>query len=77
MTEDEIYNALQRLAKDNNVELTENAIKIARFRARADIPLNVCPCEQNNKNRGCISPLCMMEIQTLGKCHCQCFKRHD
>ena len=75
MSQDEIYIQLQKLAKENNVELTDNAVNIARFRARAAIPLDKCPCSPLDKERGCISKKCMDEIKTVGICHCQCYRR--
>ena len=75
MNADKILQDMQTLAKKNNVELTDTAINIARFRARAGIPLSKCPCSPLDKERGCISNKCMHEIETLGKCHCQAFGR--
>ena len=77
MNADDIMIEMKKLAQDNGVELTDNAFNIARFRARADIPLEKCPCSPLDKERGCISDKCMSEIKTLGKCHCQCFKRRE
>lgn len=72
-----IYNSLKQLAKDNNVELTENAQKIAEFRAKRQIPLNICPCAKDDVDRGCISAKCMREIKETGTCHCNCFKKKE
>ena len=74
MNQDDIYLELKRLAKENNVELTDNAVNIARFRARAGIPLDKCPCCPLDITRGCISIKCMYDINTFGTCHCRCFK---
>ena len=75
MSQDEIYIKLQKLAKENDVEITDNAVNIARFRARAAIPLDKCPCSPLDKERGCISKKCLDEIKTIGTCHCQCYRR--
>ena len=77
MNQDDIYLELQRLAKENNVELTDNAVNIARFRARAGIPLDICPCERGNPERGCISAKCMNEIEMFNECHCRCFRKRS
>ena len=75
MTEDDFYLCLKQIAKENDLELTDKAEAIARFRARADIPLSVCPCEQGATDRGCIGPKCWDEINKFGVCLCNCFKK--
>lgn len=75
MNADNILQDMQTLAKKNNVELTDTAINIARFRARAGLPLSVCPCSPLDKERGCISKKCLDEIQTLNTCHCRAYKK--
>lgn len=76
-----IYTTLQEIAKKNGLELTENARKIAEFRAKRGIPLDQCPCAKDDKDRGCIFAKCMREIKENGTCHCNCFKlkgeKHD
>lgn len=74
MNADDIYTEMKKLAQDNGVELTDNAINIARFRARANIPLSVCPCCRGDTSRYCISYQCLRDIEILGKCHCQAFR---
>lgn len=74
MNADDILLEMKKLAQDNGVELTDNAINIARFRARANIPLSVCPCCRGDKSRYCISYQCLRDIEILGKCHCQAFR---
>lgn len=71
-----IYRTLADIANKNNVLLTENAHKIANFRAKQNIPLNVCPCAKDDVDRGCISAKCMREIKEKGVCHCNCFMRN-
>lgn len=76
-TEDEIYYEMKRIATANNLVLTDNAVKIARFRARKGLEMSKCPCEQNALDRGCIGPKCWEEINRDGICLCQCFKRNN
>lgn len=75
MTIDEYMNLLDKIAVENNLELTENAFNIARFRARTQMPMEKCPCEPNSTDRGCIGKKCWDEINKDGVCHCQCFRR--
>ena len=77
MNADDILLEMKKLAHYNGVELTDNAINIARFRARSGLPLEKCPCSPLDKDRGCISKKCLDEIETLGKCHCQCYKKGE
>lgn len=65
---------LKRIAEDNNLELTENAPKIAKFREKHNISLSVCPCEQSDTDRGCIGKKCWEELRKDGICLCHCFK---
>lgn len=73
--EDKIYYEMEKIAKENNVELTETAVNIARFRARTGLEMSICPCDKGSKERGCIGPLCMKEIEERGICHCHAFKK--
>lgn len=75
MTIDEYMNLLDKIAVENNLELTDNAFNIARFRARTQLPMSQCPCEQQATNRGCIGPKCWEEINRDGKCLCNCFRK--
>lgn len=75
MNPDSILLEMKKLADQHNVELTDNAENIARFRARSGLPLSKCPCAPGDPNRGCISAKCLHEIETLSKCHCQCYRR--
>lgn len=75
MTIDEYMDLLDKIAFENNLELTENAFNIARFRARTQMPMEKCPCEPNATNRGCIGDKCWDEIKKDGVCHCNCFRR--
>jgi hypothetical protein len=75
MTLDEYEAEMKKLAKENNLELTENAHNIARFRERTQLPMSKCPCSQNDPERYCISEKCMDDIISTNRCHCQCFQR--
>lgn len=75
MRENELIEDMKIIAEENEVDLTENAEKIASFRAKRGIGLGKCVCEPNNPYRGCISSLCMSEIKENGICHCRCFKK--
>lgn len=77
VTEDYYYNECKKIADKNGFELTENAHRICAFRARASISLDVCPCEQNNPKRFCISELCKEDIEKFGRCHCNCYCKKD
>ena len=67
--------AMRKIAEENNLELTDSAYNIARFRARTGLPMDKCPCAPNAAGRGCIGPKCWEEIKTVGVCHCNCFRR--
>lgn len=49
--------------------------RVAKLRAKLNIPLSVCPCDSKDPNRGCIGSTCLREIIDKGKCLCGCFKR--
>lgn len=75
MTLDEYMVLLQKIAKENSLELTENAYNIARFRARTQLPMDKCPCEQQATDRGCIGSKCWEEINRDGVCLCSVFRK--
>ena len=75
MNPDYILQEMKKLAQDNNVDLTDNAVNIARFRARTGLPLSKCPCSPTDPARGCISEKCMHEIQMFNECHCRCYRK--
>ena len=70
-----MYNNIKKIAKEYDVEMTENARKIARARVLTDCPLNLCICDRNDPERGCISAKCMKEIKEEGICHCKAFRK--
>lgn len=75
MSTERVYEELQRIARDNGLKLTNNAYNIAKFRARIDLPMNKCPCEQFATDRGCIGPKCWEEINKDEECLCRCFSK--
>ena len=75
MNLDEYMVLLSKIAKENNLELTDNAEKIARFRVRTQMPMEKCPCSPMDSSRGCIGPKCWEELNTDGICHCSCFRK--
>lgn len=77
MNADEVLKEMRTIAEENCYELTENAEKIAKFRARANIPMNLCPCDKGNPLRGCIGVKCHLEIKEDGECHCRAFRKID
>lgn len=79
MNADDILLEMKTLATAHNVELTDNAVNIAKFRARSGLPMDRCPCHPGvpAPERGCIGSLCLHEIETLGQCCCRAFRRRD
>ena len=75
MTIDEYMDLLAKIAVENNLELTDNAFNIARFRARTQMPMEKCPCAPQAEGRGCIGEKCWDEIKKDGVCHCNLFRR--
>ena len=75
MNIDEYMDLLNKIAKENNLGLTENAFNIARFRARTQLPMDKCPCEQQATDRGCIGSKCWEEINRDGVCLCNVFRK--
>ena len=71
----EIYEQMKIIAEEQGYELTENAEKIAKFRARTGMDMSVCPCDPKSPYRGCIGSQCKKEIEETGVCHCNCFRR--
>lgn len=70
---DPIWKSIQQIAKEYKVDLTESAYKVAKARAYMGCPLSVCICDQNDRDRGCISAKCLKEITENGVCHCNVF----
>ena len=67
MNADEIMNELKLIAEEQGHELTDNAEKIEKFRAMANIPLSVCPCAKDvpAPYRGCVDHICKEEIERI------------
>ena len=74
MNADDILLEMKLIAEEQGYELTENAEKIAGFRARANIPLSVCPCCRGDKTRYCISEQCKKDIEMFSTCHCRAYR---
>ena len=64
---------LKKIADKNGFKLSQNAEKVARYREVADIPLSICCCHKNDKERFCISQKCMDDIKNNGICACNVF----
>lgn len=62
----------EEMAEDVGAKLSDNADKILAIKARA-IDEYACPCYPNDIEHWCISPLCMKELCTNGRCHCGLF----
>lgn len=62
----------EEMAEDVGAKLSDNADKILAIKSRA-IDEYACPCYPNDKWHWCISPLCMKELNTNGRCHCGLF----
>lgn len=77
MNADEVLKEMRTIAEENGYELTENAEKIAKFRAKRGLDLGRCVCDPKNPYKGCISNLCRKEIEEEKICHCHCFRKID
>ena len=82
MTKEELEIKLRELAEKNNVDINEANIKKiinAKFllfgNEGKDETLYKCPCDADNPNRGCISKLCLSDIERDGLCHCRLMKK--
>lgn len=81
MTKEEYEEAMRKAAREAGVSVDDDVVgKIAAFRARADIPMDKCPCDPDNPNRGCVGKDCMNEMMFGDRdkegrqyCHCHCF----
>ena len=72
---EEIKEIMLKLAEERGVTPSSSMDKIANFRARQNIPISICPCSPNDKERGCVSDKCYKEILENGTCHCKAFIR--
>ena len=72
---EEIKEIMLKLAEERGVIPSSSMDKIANFRARQNIPVSVCPCSPNDKERFCVSDKCYKEILENGTCHCKAFIR--
>ena len=74
-TPSEMQKKMFECAEERGVVPSLTMEKIANFRVRQNIPISVCPCAPNDKERGCISDKCYKEILETGTCHCKAFIR--
>ena len=60
-------------------EPTENLEKIAKAKERffTEAQWSRCPCDKDNQDRYCISPLCRADIEGKGRCHCGAYRRRE
>lgn len=67
---------LKTLAKENNLELTDNLEKIikAKIRFFGKDNWHKCPCIRDALH-ACISDACRKQIDSVGICHCNLFKK--
>ena len=72
---EEIKKIMLKIAEEKGVVPSATMDKIANFRASRNIPVSVCPCAKDDKQRGCISNKCFSEIMEEGTCHCRAFIR--
>lgn len=77
MTKEEMIEAMLKLAEKYDVKPTENLPKIANARVRMGLPITVCPCAAKDTDRGCLSPKCLKEIKTEGRCHCTAYTKKE
>lgn len=75
MTIDEYVAIIEKIARENDLGLTDNVQKIAKFRERTQMPMDKCPCDPKADDRGCIGEKCWDEINKDGVCHCNLFRR--
>ena len=75
MTIDEYVAIIEKIARENDLGLTDNVDNIARFRARTQMPMEKGPCAPQAEGRGCIGDKCWDEINKDGVCHCNLFRR--
>lgn len=78
MTEEEIVKNIEKLAKENGYEVTENVNKIARAKLRFFGAENwhKCCCVRDDEH-SCISPSCHKEIEENGICDCRLYKKRQ
>ena len=72
--EGNVKEKLLELAKQNGLEPTEHFEKLLKAKERGNLGFR-CPCDPNNPDRFCISPLCLSDIETKGACHCNCWRK--
>lgn len=70
-----VLNNMSFLASMHDLELTDNAPKIAKAKLMFFGKDNYvrCPCDPDS-DRACISEHCLKDIVKDGMCHCRCYK---
>lgn len=71
-----IRNCIKTVARKNNFDV-KNAESITRAKIRFFRGKNLkrCPCDADNPERYCGSPLCITDVINEGHCHCNLFWR--
>ena len=71
-----------KIASVNCLDLTDKTYNIALFRAKANLPCNLCPCKIRDRMMGCchlkglqMKKKCYDRIQKEGVCFCGAFKK--
>ena len=73
-----IKSLIKNIARKNkfDVKNLDNIIK-AKIRFFHNGDIKRCPCDGNNPERFCGSPLCITDVINEGHCHCNLFWRKD
>lgn len=66
---------LLQIAKEHGVEPTQYFERIVKAKERFGLGVG-CPCDKDNKERYCISPLCMSDIERDNTCHCRMWRKN-
>ena len=73
-TKYKIKSSIQRTAKKYDFELKNlEQITNAKMRFFKDKGYKRCPCDADNHERYCGSPLCLHDVVEYGHCHCNLF----
>ena len=60
-------------AKEYGLEPTEFFDRVIKAKERFGL-VEGCPCDKDNPERYCISPLCLSDIERDKHCHCNAYK---
>ena len=74
-----ILENMMKVCEEEGFQPTANVEKIARAKTMmfGEEGWHRCPCDGQNPERFCISPLCKSDIETKGICHCNCYKSKE